>query len=317
MKVMKVSLVLGAFAVFSLAAVAFAEEGAPTPAETTDAPAALADENFEELSRILEAGEPARRIEAAQAIARHGEQAVPRLLESLAGDPVAEVRGWAARSLWEIGTEEARNAVREGADNDPDERVRGLCARLTGANPPAPAPAAPSATPPGAPPAPRAPPYPAGTYAAPVAAYPAYAVQPYQRRRVNVGRVLTVVGWAAAGGLYAASAVSAAILVADDVEQSWWLFVPIIGPAVYGTQLFVHSEEWWIFEPVAVILGLICWVDTLAQIAGAGLAIAGHVRSRRDRASTPEQPASRRGVHLSLAFMGPGGPGMTLTGRFH
>lgn len=313
----RLSCTLTALVVLTFGGATRAEQGAPTTPDAGAAP--MAEASLDDAVEALDSSDAARRLDAARALARHGEAALPHLLRAMQADPVAEVRGWAARSLWEIGADQGRQAVREAARNDPDERVRGLCAMLAGEPGTPSAAPSPDAPPPGASPAapqlqvqPQYQPAPPMGYQA----YPRYAFGATPERRSRGGRIMSIVGWAATGVFYVGSVVVGAALLAEEEDNSYWLLVPLVGPAVYGTYLFVRADDWEWFEPVAVILGLICWADSLLQLAGLSLAIAGHVRTRRDTGAA-EQPTARRGAQLSLAFAGPGGPGLTLTGRFH
>ena len=56
--------------------------------------------------------------------------ATPALAGVLQSDASPAVRGWAARALGQIGTEEALRAVANAALSDPDQRVRSLSAEL-------------------------------------------------------------------------------------------------------------------------------------------------------------------------------------------
>ncbi len=245
--------------------------------------------------------DPAERAAAAQALGELGDaSAVPALISALRSDPVAEVRGWAARSLHQIGTPEARAAVTAAARNDADERVRSLAGQLTGVAPAPPQPAQPAQ------------PYGYG-YGSPQVV-PANQYAPYsqqvQRRRSTPGRGLRIAGWIVFSVTYGLSLMSGIGISADGgIEEGWPLFLPLVGPAIIGSQLWAEDEE-------LIGVGILSWIMSLAQIAGLAMAIVGHVRgSRADDEDDEERAEPQRG--LALVPGGPGGsPGLSLSAWF-
>ena len=101
------------------------------PAEAQEAPAASAE--VAALLTALSASDAAVRIQAVRALGALGVPATePALTQSLRFDPVPEVRGWAARSLMELGSDTARAAVSEAARSDAHERRAVLTQIQTG-----------------------------------------------------------------------------------------------------------------------------------------------------------------------------------------
>lgn len=284
---------------------AFAEVSAPE--ETSEA------STLEALVAQLQSPEPALRVAAAQALEHHGAAAVPYLISTLQGDPDPVVRGWAARSLASIGTPEATNALQSAARTDTDERVRQVASESLGSS---------STQPQQTPFPPAQAPEPASATSASVSlrvqtapAAPESTTDLLALRRARRGRTLMIVGWSVFGGSYATSLLAGGMMLDNDADGAWWLFVPIIGPAVYGTKFMGYADDAWIFGPIVYLLGVVFWIETLVQIGGLSLAITGHVR--RSRSQTQAVATERRRPRrLSFAFVGPAGPGFTLAGRF-
>jgi hypothetical protein len=242
-----------------------------------------------DLVRTLSSMDPAERARAAMALGELGDAAAaPALIRSLRSDPVAEVRGWALRALARIGGTDANEAISAAASNDADDRVRALAAGVLGI------------------PTPPAPPVPVAL--SPRAAAPRRdaLVSRTAARTRDPGRELRAGGWATMGGTYMMSLL-AAVFVASygRAEESWPLFLPIVGPAIFGSLEIADGET---------MVGLLSWVDSLAQVAGFVLALVGHAQGSRARR---ERERARAGRRVELIAAGPGGSGgLTLSARF-
>jgi hypothetical protein len=237
----------------------------------------------------LSSMDPAARARAAMALGDLGDTAaVPALIRSLSSDPVPEVRGWALRALARIGGTEANDAISAAASHDADDRVRALAAGVLGI------------------PTPPAPPEPAAL--SPRAAAPRRdaLVSRTAARTRDPGRELRAGGWATMGGTYMMSLL-AAVFVASygRAEESWPLFLPIVGPAIFGSLEIADGES---------MVGILSWIDSLAQVAGFVLALVGHARGSRARR---ERERARADYRIHLVAAGPGGSGgLTLSARF-
>lgn len=270
---------------------------------------------LEELVTQLESTDPAHRIAAAQALARHGVAAAPYLISALQRDPIPEVRGWAARSLASMGTPEAAAALESAARADTDERVRQLASESL---------SPPSTQPQMQNPVPEAQATAPAPEATATVSLQLQAAPPTQesttdllvQRRTRGARIMLIVGWAALGGFYGTSLLAGGMMMDDDPDEAWWLFVPLIGPAVYGTKFMGYADDAWIFGPIVYLVGVFFWIETLAQIGALSLAIAGHVRRARLSQVREQAAARQRRRPISFAFVGPAGPGLTLAGRF-
>lgn len=236
---------------------------------------------------------------------------MPQLIAVLQSDPVPEVRGWAARSLSSIGTPEAVNALESAARSDTDERVRQLASPALGAQA-----SQPSQTPV------QTLPTPAPAASASVSVQVQTAPAAYggtedllTLRRARRGRTLMIVGWSAFGGSYLTSMLAGGLMLDDDADAAWWLFVPLFGPAVYGTKFMGYAEDAWIFGPIVYLVGVVFWIEAIIQIGALSLAITGHVLRARSR-SQERAAARQQRRRLNFAFVGPAGPGLTIAGRF-
>lgn len=258
---------------------ALAEEATETPS----APSEGVDGHLETLRSL----DPAERIEAIRALgAARSQEAVGPLARVLREDPSPEVRGWAVRSLSEIGTTEARAALAIAAQHDSDQRVRTLANQMSGSVAASPFGPSPSAV---VQPSPMVQPSPLVQQPQRAAYNPMMQGPlrgPFQARRRRPGLGLTIAGWSVFGGTYLISMIAGAATLADGAENTWSLFLPIIGPIVEASFLFAnYGGE--VIAPVAILL----FLDALAQIAGVAMGTVGLVRRHRAR-----QPAEGDGV---------------------
>jgi hypothetical protein len=263
---------------------------------------AAEEAGVEQQIQALTALDPIERADAAQALGEAGDpSAVPALLQTLRSDPVAEVRGWAVRALHQIGTPEATAAVSGAARGDADERVRSLASRLSGV--PAAVPSAFDGAP-----QPQAQ---LQTYTPYPETYGIQGQSPYRHsgRARRPGFGLRLAGWITFGVTYGMSFLAAVGVTIADAEEGWPLFLPLVGPAIVGTQVWADDED-------LAGVGILTWVISLAQIAGFTMALIGHVR--RSRARNNEEPEPSRSARgLTLVASGPGGtPGLGLAGWF-
>lgn len=235
-------------------------------------------------------------------------EACATLVQVLRADPVEEVRGWAARSLAGIGTAEAMAAVAEAADRDPSPRVRTLAASLVARS----GGGAGSASVGVSVTASVAAPAPVVAAPAPVVVAPPVQPAPRQSRR---NLILTISGWSAFGLAYVASVVVGGALVAEGATLGWSWFVPVVGPAIFGSNLIgLGASSGGLGYILGVFVGVLCWVPSLVQAAGVilgSIGAAGMARERREAA------AATRGLQLAFSPVGPSdGPGLSVVGRF-
>lgn len=311
------------FILLSATGDALAEE-VPGASASPQAQSAGGAEHLEALRSL----DPAERIEAIRALGEaRSVEAVGPLARVLREDPSPEVRGWAVRSLSEIGTTEARAALAIAAQHDSDQRVRTLAVQMSG-----PTTASPFAQSP-----------PVAGHSAPLVQQPQPATYspmmegpmrgPFPARRRRPGLGLTIAGWSVFGGTYLISMIVGAATLADGAENTWSLFLPVIGPIVEAGFLFANYDE-DLVAPIAVLL----FIDALAQIAGVALGTLGLVRRHRaqeaaadaeagpeedvegaeesEEAGEPEEPiqrSSRRQWGLAIV---PSTGGLTLSGWF-
>jgi hypothetical protein len=254
-------------------------ESAPAPvAEPAPTGAATRDDHL----RALGALDVTERVNAARALAELADpETVPALTQALRSDPNPIVRGWIVRALGEINNAQARAAITVAAQQDADERVRELAGQLI--------PEARAATP--------------QVYDPAMYAH----VETSPRRQRRPGHGLRVGGWIVLGSSYGISMIMGMVGMLMEPELMWPMLLPIVGPAVSGTLLI---QEGW---DELIVLGIIGWVMSAAQIAGLTMAIVGHVRGRRAR---EEETASRRSIALT-PMAGPNGlVGLSAVGSF-
>ncbi len=276
----------------------------------------------------------AARLEAARSLGELGDpQAIPALTRTAQSDPRPEVRGWALRSLYQIGTPEAVALVRAVGQTDADERVRALVAQLIAtvevaqepeAAVPSPAPTVEAA--PAQQPVAAAQPAPANTSVvvnSTQAQEGQVVIVPQQagygtgqadyltlRRQRRAGRGLRIAGWITFGTMYFASFM-AGIALSDNEDNSYPLFIPLVGPAIVGTRLIREANDDFYSEGQKGA-GVAAWLGSLVQIAGFSMLVAGYVRRARARRNgyADTQPRPR-----SVALI-PTGNGLSLSGLF-
>ncbi|MDJ0764794.1 MAG: hypothetical protein QNJ97_17570 [Myxococcota bacterium] len=148
------------------------------------------------------------------------------------------------------------------------------------------------------------------THPQPPTAPAAPAPEPQWRRTVKPGRGLRISGYAMLGSGYLVS-IMLGTLLGSDFVHSWYLYIPVIGSFMYGVDVIRRSDEESEYESEGAALrslGILLWTPSLLQIAGAALAIAGHVRGAGWQNDT---------VAVTWAPMGPNGSlGLSLGGRF-
>lgn len=243
-----------------------------------------------ELSAVLTSPDPERRYRAVRQLGeRGGEAAVEALARTLRSDPSVEVRGWALRSLAQIGTQQARAAAIEASAGDCDERIGLLLAALfPGAEPPTttggPDCFEPVLTPTVAqrrdpervapPPSPEEP-------------------APERFRPVYQG------GWVAFGASYGVSAVLGVVTVFIDAGLGASQFIPLVG-SIVGVSTASNENDYSLVHVVGALANL-------GQAIGLIVAVIGHSRARRGRRSYWEQRT------ISIV---PTGPGLAMTARF-